>query len=215
VRPRRQPTPRGSRAASFFLLLGCATVLGGTFATGLWAGRHWPGLMPSIGRGAPHGEQEARGGRALPGRPGTGPGTGERGAPVLTFYQELTAPLTSAPPPKSRGERPRLEARPERTEAPRTESATVAPRASSLPPAPPAATSGERKFTIQVGAFKTRDQAEAVRAKLAAAGHDAYIAEVDGTASARYRVRVGAFATRDEARQVAQRITASTYVTTR
>jgi len=75
------------------------------------------------------------------------------------------------------------------------------------------------KFTVQVGAFNARGPADALKAKLAAAGHEAYVAEIDQSGSPRYRVRVGSFATRDEARQVAQRLANErhlpTYVTTR
>lgn len=211
--PRRQ-RPSDSRAASFFLLLGCATVLGTVFAVGIFAGRHWPGLLPSVGRGAPaRAGHDTRLGRAQGVRRELGMATsrehGPAARPALTFYQELTAPLTAAPPlpsrPKGeRGPRPRPEAG---SAASRNEAAKAART--------PSAAGGARRFTVQVGAFRTREQAEAVRAKLASAGQDAYIAEVDGASGSRYRVRVGAFATRDEAREVAQQIATTTYVTTR
>ena len=69
-----------------------------------------------------------------------------------------------------------------------------------------------------MGAYKAREPAEALRARLAAAGHDAYVAEIDG-AAVRFRVRVGAYATREAAQEVAARLAAgrafSTYVTVR
>src|SRR5206468_11255230 len=87
--------------------------------------------------------------------------------PALTFYQDLTAPLTAPPPTKA--------AKPARAALPEA----------SLPAPSPGA------FTIQVGAYKTREPAEALRARLAAVGHDAYVAEIDASGSVRYRVRVG------------------------
>ncbi len=57
-----------------------------------------------------------------------------------------------------------------------------------------------------MGAYKPREPADALRARLAAAGHDAYVAQVDAPGSVRFRVRVGSFATREAAQQVADRI---------
>ena len=72
---------------------------------------------------------------------------------------------------------------------------------------------------MQVGAYKAREPAEALRARLAATGHDAYIADGQGRSGTRFRVRVGAFATREAAQEFAARIAAerlvSTFVTTR
>jgi len=126
-------------------------------------------------------------------------------SPALTFYQDLTAPLTAPPP--ARAAKP---GRAERTE--RIEKLAV-------PEAPlPAPSQGA--FTIQVGAYKAREPAEALRARLAAAGHDAYVAEIDASGSVRYRVRVGSFATREAAQLAADKIVAgerklSAFVTAR
>ncbi len=72
---------------------------------------------------------------------------------------------------------------------------------------------------MQVGAFNAREQAEAVRAKLAASGHAAYVFEGDAAGAPRYRVRIGAFTTAEDARQAAVRLASearvATYVTTR
>lgn len=77
----------------------------------------------------------------------------------------------------------------------------------------------DRQFTVQVGAFKTREQAETMRVKLSAVGHDAYVAALEEGPGARFRVRVGTFATRDEARQAADRLSRerqlATFVTIR
>jgi cell division protein FtsN len=93
------------------------------------------------------------------------------------------------------------------------------PPAGGGPVAPAAAEpAGPSRFTVQVGAFRERAPAEALRATLAAHGHDAYIAEGDGDGG-RFRVRVGSYASREEARSAAARIAverhAATYVTTR
>jgi cell division protein FtsN len=81
-------------------------------------------------------------------------------------------------------------------------------------PPPPAGT-----FTVQVGAYKARPPAEALRATLVAAGHDADVVESASGGETRFRVRVGAFATRDAARAAAARLSAertlSTFVTPR
>jgi cell division protein FtsN len=83
--------------------------------------------------------------------------------------------------------------------------AASAPKAER--PAPP--------WTIQVGAYKSRRQAEDTRQHLAASGLDAYVASVaalDGRA--RFRVRVGTYRTREEAAIAADRIRAQRSLTT-
>ena len=75
------------------------------------------------------------------------------------------------------------------------------------------------RYTVQVASYNVRAQAEALRARLAAAGHEAYVAEGDAGGITRYRVRIGAFTTMEEARQAAVRLESqaqvATYVTTR
>jgi cell division protein FtsN len=127
--------------------------------------------------------------------------------PALTFYQELTAPLGVSPAParppaaERRGERP----------GGREE------RASRSDRRPEAGLSG---YTVQVGAYRDRASAEALRASVAASGHEAYVVEVDGpSGAARYRVRVGSFASREAATAAAGRLERdgqrSAYVTSR
>lgn len=206
----RRPSRRPSHVGSFLLVLGVLTVLAVSFASGVVAGRHWPRLLPSLGGGVlarAEREEASRGrGRTPSGRGGLTPAPAERPAPVLTFYHELTAPLTAPPPP--------AKPRPDGTERP-AKAETEAPK----PEAPRTEPSAERRFTVQVGAFKTREQAEAVRARLAGDGHDAYVADFEGPPGARFRVRVGTFVTREEARQAAERLAverqAAAYVTTR
>jgi cell division protein FtsN len=70
-------------------------------------------------------------------------------------------------------------------------------------------------WTVQVGAYKNRRQADESRQQLASAGLDAYVvtmAAQDGVA--RYRVRVGTFRTREEAVAAAERLRAQRAVTT-
>jgi cell division protein FtsN len=203
---------------SFLVVLGFLTILAIAFGAGVGAGRRWPRLLPSLG-GAAVVKTDRQDGERGPGRSPivrSGPGAstpGERSSPELTFYSELTAPLT-APPPASkpkpeRGERaPRPEAKAEaRPEMPKREAQRAEPAAS------------QQRFTVQVGAYKTREQAQAVQSRLAGAGYDAYIVDVDGPPGTRFRVRVGTFTSRDEARPVAERLASErkspTYVTTR
>jgi cell division protein FtsN len=72
---------------------------------------------------------------------------------------------------------------------------------------------------VQVGAYNTRAQADTLRARLSAAGLDAYVSEGETPAGTRYRVRIGSYATPEDARQAAARIgeqgQVPTYVTTR
>jgi DedD protein len=200
-RGRRAP----SRLASLLFVIGCLGVLGVTFVAGVAAGRLWPRgpsvqsvvapKEPAPGRGA---DRTAR-----PSEP----------APALTFYQDLTAPLTAPPPTKAvkpgRAEKPDAAPKPERIALPEA----------SIPAATtPASSPGA--FTIQVGAYKAREPADALRARLAAAGHDAYVAEIDASGSVKYRVRVGSFATREAAQLAADKIVAgdrklSAFVTAR
>jgi len=70
-------------------------------------------------------------------------------------------------------------------------------------------------YTIQVGAYKNRRQADDSRQQLASAGLDAYVvalAAQDGVA--RYRVRVGTYRTREEAAAAAERLRAQRSLTT-
>jgi cell division protein FtsN len=183
-RGRRAP----SRLASTLFVVGCFGVLGATFMLGVMAGRFW-GRAPSAPSTTAAKESAPARGADRAARP-TEP------TPALTFYQDLTAPLTAPPPTKA--------AKPGRAALPEA----------SLPAPSPGA------FTIQVGAYKSREPAEALRARLAAVGHDAYVAEIDASGSVRYRVRVGSFATREAAQLAADKIVAgerklSAFVTAR
>ena len=96
--------------------------------------------------------------------------------------------------------------------APGKVAATPAPVAKG--PAPSVPAHAASPWTVQVGAFKNRRQAEDTRQQLAATGLEAYVASVaaqDG--QPRFRVRVGTYRTRDEAAVVAERIRAQRSLT--
>jgi DedD protein len=197
-RGRRAP----SRLASTLFVIGCLGVLGATFTAGVMAGRFWPRAHPAPGTAAEKETAPARPGDKTA-RAGDKSGRPAEPAPALTFYQDLTAPLTAPPPAKA--VKP---GRAEKPERPASLEAAPRPERTALPDAAtPAATPGA--FTIQVGAYKAREPAEALRARLAAAGHDAYVAEIDASGSVRYRVRVGSFATREAAQLAADKLVAA------
>ena len=187
----------GSRIATVLFLVGCSGVLAVTFMLGVVTGHFWP-RTPSVPISI-----VARGTKE-PSRPA-------EPAPALTFYQELTAPLSS-PPPAKPSRAPRVE--PPRLDTPRLESPRVersdqpeaAPKADAVAAAPAKPAAGQTTFTVQVAAYKAKDPADALRAKLVAAGYEAYVVQVDTPGSARYRVRVGSFTAREPAQQVADRI---------
>ncbi|HET8530323.1 MAG TPA: SPOR domain-containing protein [Methylomirabilota bacterium] len=162
----------------------------------------------------------------------------------LTFYQTLTEPLNAGGSPRTEAKpvtvkvsAPAPEPKPTaaKVSAPSTPAAVpvTAPAPSvtvSLPPAPgkgavtpppvakaptpPGHAHATSPWTVQVGAFKNRRQAEDTRQQLAAAGLEAYVASVaaqDG--QPRFRVRVGTYRTREEAAVVAERIRAQRSLT--
>ena len=180
--------PRSGGAAGLFVLLGILTILGITFAAGTYAGRIWA-TRPHMAAATSTGEGE-RGRRGVETRDTRMP----EPAPRLTFYHELTAPLTAPPPPP----------KPAKTPPPplATSGASSTPRralperAVGPPPdraglATPDAT--DARFTIQVGAYRLRPPADALRARLTAAGHDARVVETDATSGVRFRVQIGDF----------------------
>jgi cell division septation protein DedD len=70
-------------------------------------------------------------------------------------------------------------------------------------------------YTIQVGAYKNRRQADDSRQQLATAGLDAYVVALAAQEGlARYRVRVGTYRSREEAATAAERLRAQRSLTT-
>ena len=195
----------GSRTGTFLVLAGIAGVLSATFIAGVWTGHHWPVIVGDPK--APGPVEPGPAGRRSVERPRPA-----ETLPALTFYHELTAPLTAPPPPK----RPRA-ARPAQ---PRRQELDIGdgPGATARGELPAAPEDGAR-FTIQVAAYTARALAETLRATLAAAGHDARVVETKSGRSVRYRVHVGTFSTREAAREAALRLAAErsqpAFVTTR
>ena len=213
-RPSRTRARSSSRLASLLFGIGCLVVLGVTFALGVAAGRRWPHSLPGFSASA---DVTAATSKERD-RKAEGQGLAKTIAeapPVLTFYRELTAPLTPPPPTRAAA---KPEAKPKEPEGKPKETAKPRP-AETVKPAPAAPESVEGRFTVQVGAFKARSQADALRARLAAGGEPAYVSEVEADGAMQYRVRVGSFATREAAREAAARLAIerqlATYVTAR
>lgn len=237
----RRPVKRSGGAAGLFVLIGILTILAVTFAAGTYAGRIWATRPQVVAAVSPaEGEPSRRGSDTRASRLA-------EPAPRLTFYQELTAPLTAPPPPPkpaktsppplvTTGTLPTRPAMPDRTvptaldtRAPDTRASDTrnpsvardaAATASNRPPTAQAglaapATTAANRFTIQVAAYRQRSPADALRATLAAGGHDARVVEHDAANGVRFRVQIGDFASRDAAREAAARFSGPTFVTTR
>jgi cell division protein FtsN len=224
----RRPVKRSGGAAGLFVLLGVLTILAVTFAAGTYAGRIWATRPRVVAAVSPAEREPAR--RGADTRASRLP----EPAPRLTFYQELTAPLTAPPPPPkpartsppplvTNGGPPSKAAMPERAIPDTLVGRDAATTASNRPPAAqagltaPATTvaATTARFTIQVAAYRLRPPADALRATLVAAGHDARVVENEAANGVRFRVQIGDFASRDAARDAAARLTGPTFVTTR
>jgi cell division protein FtsN len=197
-----------SRLGTFFFLVGCLAVLGGTFAAGFLTGRYWS--RPAGDRSAAGGADAAK--RWAETRATERAASSPDALPKLTFYQELTAPLA---PDAGRAGRAGARAGKVADRSPRA----VEGQAPAATPAVRGASEAGERFTVQVGAYRARPPAEALRATLAASGHDAYVSESPGAGEARFRVRVGSYPSREVARETAARLSAerplSAFVTTR
>jgi len=194
---------RGRRRGGLFVLIGILSILAVTFGAGVYAGRIWMArstVTPARVTDADIGKRGPTRGAKLPEPP----------SPQLTFYHELTAPLTAPPPPPKpakagkplvNGPRPAEQAD---ALTGRDGSTTISgrPSADRTGLAAPATTN---RFTVQVASYRVRLQAEAMRESLASAGHDARVVEADAHGPV-YRVQVGDFSTRDAARAVAARL---------
>ena len=212
----RRPPPKKSSRARGIAIVGVIALLlvGITFVAGAatrrwwwpvqekpWAvtsgWKQWLGIAPRKSAG----EAVAKEKRTEPAPPA---------GPVLTFYHELTAPLVPAPPPP----RPKPGGGP--VVVPVAPSTSAGP-ATLSPDREGAAPSG--RFTVQVGAYRTREGAESLRSKLAGVGFEVYIVESTLPDGVRYRVQVGSFPTAEEARAAAAKLAGTrqvaTYVTTR
>ena len=210
-------TRNGSGTGSGFfqragVVAAAVVILGLTFTLGMLVGRQWTRPGPQVAT-----VETPRKGAVAPRRIGLGEVESDKPKGLqdkLTFYQTLTAPPGPAtsqakanPEDKGKPEaRPKPDARP-----PAEVAAAVEDK--------PTAADGAPEWTVQVGAFKNRKQADAVQRGLIGAGFPAQVSALmadDG--QARYRVRVGSFKARGEAERVAERLRAerslATYVTT-
>jgi DedD protein len=226
----------GPGGAQWMALGGAVLViLGLTFALGLLVGRQWArqtanAVIASVA-------EPAKKPAAVPRRSGIAAETMADRAPEstekLTFYKTLTEPLDGPGAP------PKPEARPvavkippvtplpplppapaKEAPAPPVAAKPAPPSAQplSLPPPPGKTADGGSAavpFTIQVGAYKNRRQADDSRQQLASAGLDAYVVTLAAQEGvARYRVRVGTYRTREEAATAAERLRAQRSLTT-
>ena len=217
-----------------WLMLGGAVVviLGLTFALGLLVGRQL--ARSSLAAAPPSASEAARKvGAPAPRRGGIAAETMADRPPEptekLTFYQTLTEPLNGGGParPEAKPVTVKVSAPSPAPPAAAVPAPTPASPPVSLPPAagkvpvptapaakPAASPAAGAPWTVQVGAFKNRRQAEDTRQQLATAGLEAYVASVaaqDG--QPRFRVRVGTYRSREEAAAVAERIRAQRSLT--
>ena len=198
---------RRSLAGTVLLAVGLLGLLGGSFGLGVLVGRHWSYFSTLTARKPPADSRreagEARGVDKSRRPPET--------IPRLTFYQELTAPLTS-PPVQAAAPSPVRPSPPSpaQSAAPPPLESSAAPPPSVRPALPPekGVAGGEKQagtgpFTVQLAAYKVRSQAEALREALAARGIEAHVSEALTPSGTRYRVRVGPFEDKEDARQKA------------
>ncbi len=224
---RIRPRGRGGPSLPQWAALGVAAlvILGLTFTLGMLVGRQWARQThPAVAA-------ESRGTATAAPRRGEATGTGaERGPHAqekLTFYRTLTAPLGPAPAPtgadiiQAPGPAPKARPNPERTASRRSEPA--APRATSADTRAKArltSVEARAEWTVQVGVFKSPEQAAGVKKHLAQKGFEAEVLPMTGDdGHPRYRVRVGTFTSKEEAVRTAERVRADgsvpTFVTVR
>ena len=212
-------TRNGSGTGSGFfqragVVAAAVVILGLTFTLGMLVGRQWarPGPQVATVETSKKGPVAAR-------RIGLGEVESDKPKGLqdkLTFYQTLTAPLGPATSQAQAKAKPEDKSKPEAR--PKPDAKPAAEVAAAVEDKPTAA-DGAPEWTVQVGAFKNRKQADAVQQGLIGAGFPAQVSALtadDG--QARYRVRVGSFKARGEAERVAERLRAerslATYVTT-
>lgn len=82
--------------------------------------------------------------------------------------------------------------------------ATPAPAPAIAATAPATGTGGA--IAVQVGAFKTRGEADSLARRLSGKGYAVYVMSPTGDGKAVYRVRVGNYASADEAKSVSARL---------
>ncbi len=199
------------------LVSAAAVIMGLTFTLGVLVGRQWSRPV-SVSASAESGARKI----VPPGKRGGLSGADVEPAPAidqkLTFYQTLTAPLgrgfadasqrpedkvkaqpvsepaRAEPPPPPYPYASRGETIVEKTEAPDT----AAARAQAAPAG---------LWSVQVAAFKTQAQADALERQLKKAGFDVYVAAAPASdGQTNYRVRIGAFKSKLDAQRMADRL---------
>ena len=182
------------------LLFGLLVVIvGGVFVGGI-----------VIGRNMSHEAREVIAARRS-GGPIVPPATsGDDAAPATRASEAPSEPPATPPaspePERTASRQPVPErAAPRPTPETRVADAAPAPPPTETVPTPPAAAAPDGQFTIQVAAFRDRDAAETLLARIGEMGLEGYL---EGTPAGIFRVRVGRFATREDARQVAARLEA-------
>jgi len=194
------------------LVMAALAILALTFTLGILVGRQWGG------RGAPvpsASMELAKKPPAVPRRSGLTETEAERAREMgekLTFYQTLTAPMGPT------GSSARARAAEDKARAGVAAPVTAASAPSTTPAsggAAAAATPASASWSVQVGAFRSRQQADGIHKQLAEAGFPVFqsaVAAQDG--QPRYRVRVGGARSRDEALRLAEQVRARVPVTT-
>ncbi len=191
------------------LLFGLLVVIvGGVFVGGI-----------VIGRNMSHEAREVIAARRS-GGPIVPPATsGDDAAPATRASEAPSEPPATAPaspePERAASSQPVPQRAAPRRPTPETRVADAAPApppTETIPtppaetvPAPPGGAAPDGQFTIQVAAFRDRDAAETLLARIGEMGLEGYL---EGTPAGIFRVRVGRFATREEARRVAARLEA-------
>lgn len=204
---------RNERGGSGFfqragLIMAALAILALTFTLGVLVGRQWGG------RGAPAPSMEAaKKPTVVARRSGLIEADGERPRELqekLTFYQTLTAPMGPT------GSSARARAAEDKSRAGVSAPVPSAPAPAAAPVSAPAASDAAfASWSVQVGAFRSRQQADGIQKQLSEAGFPVFqsaVAAQDG--QLRYRVRVGGARSRDEALRLAERVRARVPVTT-
>lgn len=196
---------RGAGISALFVVLGLVAILGGTFAAGFFTGRHWERVRVVAGLVKPQAGKEPER-RALAGKPTDTPAV----AP-LTFYQELTAPLSS---PGRQGGTPPRTPRPVTPPTGRSMSASASTerslQATAVVPATRASARAAKTDTTPERTGAERTAAPEARAEPNAEPVTQAKAAPENTADTEraraYTVQVAAYGTRAQAESLVQRL---------
>ncbi|WP_461394769.1 SPOR domain-containing protein [Deferrisoma sp.] len=178
--------------------VGGSLVLVLVFLLGVFVGRSlWapPGLPPELAAPTP-GAGEA--GPAAPKEEGVlrepAPAVTPPPEPELTFYRELKRPVSApeAEPQAPAAAPPRAAAKPEPPEADPRKAEAASPPKAPVEAEPPV-------FTVQVGSFRARADAERFLAEIRKQGVDAEVVEASVAGRTWYRVQAGRFRSRTAA----------------